>query len=107
MNNNKYKWVLYPKRIFRGDGSVVANCYLTGDKEYPLICTIRSYSKYYRVEVFNIKSNIIYIQYDNVELSRLNRKLLKKRKKGKINSEQHYKIMLQVVCNMVECNHLI
>lgn len=107
MNNNKYKWVLYPKRDFRGDGSIVANCYLTEDEECPPICTIRSYSKYYRVEVVNIKSNISDIRYDNVELSRLNRKLLKKRKKGKINSEQHSKIILQVVCNMVECNHLI
>ncbi len=99
------KWLLYPERNGSGDGPVVAMCYLNGKEEYP-ICTIRSYSKYYRVEVFNIRKIIIDISYDNIELRRLNRKLLKKRKRGQLTSEQYSKIILRTVCNMVECRHI-
>lgn len=99
------KWLLYPERDVYGDGSVVAQCYLTKMEEYP-ICIVRSYSKYYRVEVSNIRRKIIDISYDDVELRRLNRKLLKKQKRGQITSEQHTKIILCAVCSMVEERHV-
>lgn len=96
----KYKWILHPERDANGDGSIVAEGYFTELLEYP-ICIIRSYSKYYRVEIFNKRTSID-IYYDNVELTRLNRKLLKKQRKGLLTPEQHTKINLLVVCNMVE-----
>lgn len=99
------KWLLYPERDVSGDGSIVARCYLTEMEECP-ICIIRSYSKYYQVEVYNIKRTSIDISYDNVELSRLNRKLLKKQKRGQITSKQHTKIILRAVCSMVEERHI-
>ena len=101
----KRKWLLYPEKDVYGDGSVVAQCYLTEMQEYP-ICIVRSYSKHYQVEVFNIKRTIIDIPYDDVKLRRLNQKLLRKQKRGQITSEQHTKIMLRAVCSMVEEGHI-
>ena len=99
------KWLLYPERDVFGDGSTVATCYLAEAEEYP-ICIIRSYSKYYRVEVFNIKKEIIDIPYDTVEFRRLRRKLLRKEKMGYLTSEQNSKITLLIVCSMVENRHI-
>ena len=101
----KYKWVLHPERDVYGDGSTVAEGYFNEFSEYPN-CIIRSYSKHYRVEIFNAKGTIIDIHYDNVELRRLKRKLLKKQKKGLITNEQHTKIYLFAVCNMVELRNV-
>lgn len=101
----KKKWLLYPEKDVYEDGSVVAQCYLTEMEEYP-ICIVRSYSKYYRVEVSNIKRTIIDIPYDDVKLRRLNRKLLRKQKRGQITLEQHTKIILRAVCSMVEERHI-
>ena len=98
------KWILYPEKDVYGDGSVVASCYLTEQQEHPS-CTVRSYSKYYRAEVHNIKKTVIDIPYDNVELRRLNKNLLKKEKGGQLTSNQHTKINLLKVCNMVEERH--
>ena len=99
------KKVLYPERNFRGDGTTVAICYLDDLKDYP-ICTIRSYSKSYQVEVVNGKKTIIDIPYDDVELKRLNRKLLKKEKKGYLTYEQRNKIQLLIVCSIVKSRQL-
>ena len=100
----KYKWVLHPEKDVYGDGATVAEGYFIELSEYPN-CIIRSYSKYYRVEIFNLKRTIIDIRYDNVELKRLKRKLLKKQRKGLITQEQHTKIYLLAVCNMVELHN--
>ena len=101
----KYKWVLHPEKDVYGDGAIVAEGYFSELSEYPS-CIIRSYSKYYRVEIFNLKGTSIDIYYDNVELKRLSRKLLKKQRKGFITREQHTKIYLLEVCNMVELRNI-
>ena len=101
----KYKWVLHPEKDVYGNGAIVAKGYFTKLSEYPN-CIIRSYSKHYRIEIFDLKGTIIDIYYDNVELRRLNQKLLKKQRKGLITQEQHTKIYLLAVCNMVELRNV-
>lgn len=97
----KKNWTLYPERDYRGDGSVVAVCYLNDEKNFP-IGIIRGYSKFYRVEGFGLKSTYNYINYDDTQLQRLYRKLLRKEAKGQLTSEQYTKIVLLAVCNMAE-----
>jgi len=97
----KYKWVLHPEKDVCGNGAIVAEGYFTKLSDYP-ICVIMSYAKHYRAVIFDLKRTIIDIGYDNVKLTRLNRRLLKKRSKGLITYEQYIKIYLLFVCNMVE-----
>lgn len=101
----KKKWIIYPERDIYGDGRTVAVKYLQ-ELQYP-ICIIRSYSKYYRVEVFNREKSIYYIPYDIVELERLQRKLKKKIKKRQISEEQSTKIILLMICDMVDQNYIL
>lgn len=97
----KSKWILHTDRDILGNGSIVANYNLSDLEEYP-ICIIRSYATHYHIEIFGIRKKNIDIPYDDKILRRLDRKLMKKEKKGYLTSEQCTKIKLFTLCTMVE-----
>lgn len=97
----KEEWVIYPEKEYLGEGNVVAAKYMCGFCK-TRICTIYSYSRYYRVESNYIDGSDYYIKYDNVELRRLKKKLNRKSKKGYITGNQYDKIVLMALCEMVD-----
>lgn len=93
------KRILYPERNVYGDGRIVAMGYIREESPYSFY-DVRSYSKKYYVSVYS--RGTMCIEYNDARLRRVKKRIYKKMRQGYLTHEQVQKIILTIVCNIVE-----